>query len=167
MIKSVLFFAAVLPFGGGEANRPHADWTRAEAFGLVLQIGPPTAAGDWRTTVSPVEVAGGRGTLTHRLGLVRDVELDVRDADAAAVAALLDLPAAVRARMTGRVGRVRLTIKGDALTLTATRFGGRVGELVSRIDATADLRTRAYKAKAAVLGGVLTAEGLLPEGVGK
>lgn len=167
MTKSLLFLAVAMPFGGGEAARPRAEWTRTTAFGLTLEIGPPTADGSWRTTVSPVEVAGGRGTLTTRLGFVRDVELDVRGARAEAVAALLDLPAAVRDRLTGRIDRVVLTVKGDALTLRATGFGGRVGGLVTRIEATADLRTRAYKAKAAVLGGELTAEGLLPEGVGK
>jgi hypothetical protein len=115
------------------------------------------------TSTMPVKVAGGEGTLTLRSGThPRRERGHVRDAEVKAVAGLFDLPAVVKAKLTGRIGLVTLDREGGRPDAAATGFRGMPGDPVSRIEATADLKARTVTVKAFALGGVLEYDGKLP-----
>jgi hypothetical protein len=93
------------------------------------------------------------------------VQFDVtlKDLDATQVAGLLGdgLPAAVRDRFRGRIGRVVVSVNGDAMTLKADGFR-MPGDWVSRAEGTMDLKTREYKAKLWAFGGLVEFTGTMP-----
>jgi hypothetical protein len=86
------------------------------------------------------------------------------EVDAAQVANLLkdSLPAPVRDRLKGRIGKVAVQIRGDIVDVKAEKFR-LAGEWLSRAEGTADLKTRKYKLKLWAFGGLMEAEGTLPQ----
>jgi len=109
---------------------------------------------------------GGTGEIGLVTGLTapRQVDVILTELDAAEVATLIgdDLPAAIRDRLKGRIGKVTIAIRGDQVTLKAEKFR-LVGDWLSRAEATADLKARTYKLKMYAFGGLLEAEGALPQ----
>ena len=95
---------------------------------------------------------------------VRYLDVTMTELDAAQVAPLFGdgLPAIIRDRLKGRIGKVVLAVRGDTVTVKAERFR-LAGEWLTRAEGTADLRTRKYKLKLWAFGGLIEAEGTLPE----
>lgn len=162
-MRALTLLAVCLPLGGPPAAPP-AGWDPVVVGGLTLLVGPgrTTVGLDGVTVTAPVRAAGGTGTATVRRGLTRDVtavltELDVREL----VRLVPGLPAWLRPKLVGRVGKVTLTVRGDRFELTAEGF--RVpGDPVRRVTATGDLRARTVTAKVHALGGLLEYDGRLP-----
>jgi hypothetical protein len=95
---------------------------------------------------------------------IRHLDVTLTEVDAAQVAPLLkdSLPASFRDRLKGRIGKVAVTIRGDIVTVKAEKFR-LAGEWLSRAEGTADLVTRQYRLKLWAFGGLMEAEGTLPE----
>jgi len=95
--------------------------------------------------------------------ITRHLDVALTDLDAAQVATLLGdgLPAPVRDRLKGRIGKVVLSVRGDTVSVTAEKFR-LTGDWLSRAEGTADLVTRKYKLKMWAFGGLVEAEGELP-----
>jgi hypothetical protein len=95
--------------------------------------------------------------------LARHLDVTLTELDARQVAALFGdgLPASVRDRLKGRIGKVALSIRGNKVTVKAEKFR-LVGDWLSRAEGTADLGTRKYKLKLWAFGGLVEAEGELP-----
>lgn len=162
-MKPLAVLVLALPFGGGQPPPKPVTFQTVNVLGLTLLVGDPKVSVGRHgvESTSPVEIGGGKGTLVAKLGLVRDVTVTIHDADAGQVTALFDLPAGIRTRLVGRIGSVVLTVKGDALTLTATGFRLR-GDWLSRIEATGDLKKKTYTARIYAFGGLATVDGKLP-----
>jgi hypothetical protein len=96
--------------------------------------------------------------------LARHLDVTLTELDAVQVANLLGdgLPASIRDRLKGRIGKVVLSIRGDQVTVKAEKFR-LVGDWLSRAEGTADLSTRKYKLKMWAFGGLVEAEGELPK----
>jgi hypothetical protein len=91
------------------------------------------------------------------------VHLDVvlKDADVAQVASLLSLPAWLRPKLVGRVGLVKISVRGERFELAATHW--RVpGDPVTRLTAVGDWRARTVHVKVEALGGLVEYLGRLP-----
>ena len=111
---------------------------------------------------------GGSGELGITSGLVapRHVDVTLTELDAAQVAGLIGdaLPASVRDKLKGRIGKVTLEVRGDTVNIKAEKFRV-IGDWINRAEGTADLKTRKYKLKLWAFGGLLEAEGTIPENV--
>ena len=109
---------------------------------------------------------GGSGEIGMATGLTtpRQVDVTLTEVDAAQVAGLLgdSLPAAIRDRLKGRVGKDVVAVRGDTVTVKAEKFR-LIGDWLSRAEGTADLKTGKYTVKMYAFGGLLEAEGKLPE----
>lgn len=164
-MKTLALLSLALPFGGEQPRpAPVAEWRDMQVAGLTLMVGPSKGKGlglSGITVEMPVKAAGGSGVAVVRQGLTRDIDVRITEVDAAELAKLFDLPAWLAPKLVGKVGLVELTVKGDALTLKASKF--RIpGDFVSRVDMRADLKTRAYAAKLYVFGGLAEVTGTLP-----
>jgi hypothetical protein len=97
------------------------------------------------------------------LPTVRHLDVTLTEVDAAQVANLLkdSLPAPVRDRLKGRIGKVAVQIRGDTVEVKAEKFR-LAGEWLTKAEGTADLKTRKYKLKLWAFGGLMEAEGTLP-----
>lgn len=113
-----------------------------------------------------VAVFGGSGEIGLATGLTapRHVDVTLKDVDAAQVAALAGdgIPDLLRDRLKGKIGKVALTVRGDAVAFKAEKFR-LAGEWVTRAEGTADLKTRKYKLKVWAFGGLMEMEGALPK----
>ena len=164
-MRSLALVAVCLPFGGPRPTAvPAPDWAEVRVAGLTLLVGKAdtTVGLGGLSSDAPVKVAGGTGSLHVRQGWTRDVEVRVADADVREVTKLFSIPDWLKGKLTGRIGSVVLTIHGDALSLTATKFHGAAGELVSRIEATGDLKAKTVKARMFCLGGLVEYAGRIP-----
>ena len=90
-------------------------------------------------------------------------DVTLKEVDAAQVAGLLgnDLPAVLRDRFRGRIGRVLVTVNGDTVTVKADKFR-MPGDWLSRAEGTMDLKTREYRAKLYAFGGLMEFTGTVP-----
>jgi hypothetical protein len=162
-MRGLAVLALTVPFGGPQPARPE-PWTETSVLGLTLAMGPARngiGLGGLTRTM-PVRAAGGEGEATVRQGLTRDVSVTLREANAADLTGLFDLPAwMARWFAGGRVGLVELKITGDRFELTASKFRIK-GDPVSRVEATGNLKDKTVAVKAYALGGLLTYEGRLP-----
>lgn len=97
----------------------------------------------------------------------RHFDITLTELDATQVAKLLEdsLPASIRDRLKGRIGKVAVSVRGDVVTLKAEKFR-LVGDWLSRAEATADLKTRKYTVKMWAFGGLVEADGNLPKDLG-
>jgi hypothetical protein len=109
---------------------------------------------------------GGSGDIGMATGLAapRQVDVTLTELDAAQVAGLLgdSLPAPIRDRLKGRIGKMVVAVRGDTVTIKADKFR-LVGDWLSRAEGTADLKTGKYTIKMWAFGGLMEAEGNLPE----
>ena len=109
---------------------------------------------------------GGSGEIGLSTGLAapRQVDVTLTELDATQVAALLkdSLPDVIRDRLKGRIGKVVVNVRGDTVTIMAEKFR-LVGDWLSRAEGTADLKTGKYTVKMWAFGGLLEAEGKLPD----
>ena len=109
---------------------------------------------------------GGSGDIGMATGLTapRQVDVTLTELDASQVAGLLgdSLPAPIRDKLKGRVGKVVVAVRGDTVTVKAEKFR-LIGDWLSRAEGTADLKTGKYTVKMYAFGGLLEAEGKLPE----
>jgi hypothetical protein len=164
-VKALAVLALTVPFGGTTppaAPPPSAEWEVVTVMGLTMHVGPkkPGLGLGGLTATMPVRVAGGEGEAVARQGLTRDITVTVREADAAQLAALFDLPPWLKPKLVGRVGRVDLKVTGDKFDLTATGF--RIpGDPVARVEAAGDTKANTVRVKARVFGGTLEYDGKL------
>ena len=148
---------------------PVEPLTTLTVFGITAKTTPlkydvSLAAGV--TARGKLMAFGGSGEIGMATGLKapRQVDVTLTELDAAEVAALLNdsLPAAIRDRLKGRIGKVVVAVRGDTVTIKAEKFR-LTGDWLSRAEGTADLKTGKYTVKMWAFGGLLEAEGTLPE----
>jgi hypothetical protein len=118
------------------------------------------------TARGKVLALGGSGDIGMATGLAapRQVDVTLTELDAVQVAALLgdSLPVVIRDKLKGRIGKVAVQVRGDIVTVNAEKFR-LIGDWLSRAEGTADLKTGKYTMKMYAFGGLLEAEGKLPE----
>jgi hypothetical protein len=112
-----------------------------------------------------VAAFGGSGEIGMATGLTapRHLDITLNELDATQVAGLIgeSLPDLFRDKLKGKIGRVALTVRGDAVTFKAEKFR-LVGDWVSRAEGTSDLKSRKYKLKVWAFGGLMEIEGKMP-----
>jgi hypothetical protein len=155
-----------LPFA---LSGPVEPLTKIQVLGITVRATPLKYDASLANGVEGrgrVQAFGGSGTIGMATGLKAPRHLDVKlnDVDAVEVSALLGdaLPASIRDKMRGRIGLVELAIRGDAVTVKASQFR-LIGDWLAKAEGTLDLKTRKYKMKMWAFGGLLEAEGKLPE----
>lgn len=164
-MKTVALLALTLPFGPPPATGgpPPADWREVSVAGLTLLVGPgkPGLGLGGLTSTMPVKAAGGEGEIVARQGLSRDISVTIREADAAQVAAMFDLPAFLKGKVKGRIGEVRVVVSGDTFTLKATGF--RIpGNFIQKVEASGDMKSGFMKAKIYAFNGLAEFDGPIP-----
>jgi hypothetical protein len=160
-----LFFAPLVltgPVGPAESFTPlNAFGITARASGLEFDA----SLDHGLEARGKLLALGGKGEFGVATGLTapRHVDVTLTELDAAQVAALAGdgLPAVLRDKLKGRIGKVALNVRGDAVTFKAEKFR-LAGDWLSRAEGTADLKTRKYKLKLWAFGGLMEAEGALP-----
>src|SRR5262245_57809562 len=77
---------------------------------------------------------------------VRHLDVTLSDIDAAQLGSLLgdSVPAYLRDRLKGRIGKVVVAVRGDQVTMKAEQFRLN-GDWLARAEGTADLKARTYK----------------------
>ena len=148
---------------------PVEPLTQLNVFGIAAKTTPlkyDVSLAGGLSARGKVLALGGSGEIGLATGLTapRHVDVTLTEVDAIEVAKLLgdSLPAAIRDRLKGRVGKVVVAVRGDTVTLKAEKFR-LVGDWLSRAEGTADLKTGKYTVKMYAFGGLLEAEGQLPE----
>jgi hypothetical protein len=148
---------------------PVEPLTQLTVFGITAKTTPlkyDVSLAGGLTARGKLIAFGGSGEIGMATGLTapRQVDVTLTELDAAQVAGLLQdsLPPAIRDRLKGRIGKVAVTVRGDTVTVKAEKFR-LIGDWLSRAEGTADLKTGKYTVKMWAFGGLLEAEGTLPE----
>jgi hypothetical protein len=148
----------------GAIRRRHQEIaTMFPIFACLLLL--PTTPANSPSLVTPVGVTSPATAIKPIALTTASPHLDITlsDLDAAQVGILLgeSLPAAMRDRFKGRIGKVFVAIRGDQVTVKAEKIR-LIGEWLTRAEGTADLKARTFKMKLWAFGGLVEAEGVLP-----
>lgn len=130
---------------------------------LPLLLGAPVEAPTLWTALG-ITIRPATASLAAPRPSAAHLDIKLTEVDAAQVAVLLKdaLPESFRNRLKGRIGRVVVEIRGDQVTMKADKLR-LAGEWLTRAEGSADLKGRTYKLKLWAFGGMVEADGTLPE----
>lgn len=170
-----LLVVCLLPVAGGTSGTNNTGGTggtpgkepmtvKELGAGIKIHVSPLSHAitTSGIESTGKIEAYGGQGSLLVRTGLTQDLDIKLTEVNVEELVALFpDVPPMVKKLAKGRIGLVTVQVRGDTVTLKATKFRIK-GDPVSRIEATMNTKTDEYKAKVYAFGGLMELEGKLP-----